>query len=272
MAIARHAIVTGGSSGIGKATAILLAQKGANVTIVARRPDVLATARAEIAAHCTSPDQRVADVSVDVSDRHAVDEAFASAVAALGPCDLLVASAGIAHPGYFHELDIEIFERTMAVNYFGTLYAVRAVVPGMRAAGGGHVVMISSGAGLMGLFGYTPYCPSKFAQRGLAEALRGELLRDRIHVSIVYPPDTDTPQLAEEMKTKPLETQAITGSAKTWSAEDVAACIVRGIEQRRFTIAPGAEMTFLCKMHSVLLPVLNWYVDRLAAKVRASAS
>lgn len=272
MAIARHAILTGGSSGIGKATAMLLAQKGAGITIMARRPDVLASARDEIAARCASPQQRVLAVPVDVADRAAVSAAIAQACAENGPCDLLVASAGIAHPGYFSELDDEIFERTMQINYFGTLYAVRAVVPVMRANRSGRIVMISSGAGLIGLFGYSPYSPTKFAQRGLADCLRAELVRDGIGVSVVFPPDTDTPQLAEEMKTKPLETQALTGSAKTWSADAVAASIVRGIERRQFWITPGAEMYFLSRIHSLLLPALNWYVDRVAAKARPRAS
>ena len=84
----------------------------------------------------------------------------------------------------------------------------------------------------MGLFGYTTYSPSKFALRGLAEALRAELSDENIGVSIVYPPDTETPMLEEENKIKPEETKLITGVVKTWSAEAVADCIMRGIAQR----------------------------------------
>jgi 3-dehydrosphinganine reductase len=101
-----------------------------------------------------------------------------------------------ARPGYFEEVPVAVFERTMAVNYFGTLYPLKAVVPAMVKRGKGAVVLISSGAGLMGLFGYTPYSPTKFALRGLAESLRAELKPTGVHVMIVYPPDTDTPQLA----------------------------------------------------------------------------
>lgn len=268
MAIARHAIVTGGSSGIGKATALLLAQRGADVTILARRPELLEAARDEIFAQRASERQRVAARSVDVADRAAVAEAVAAAVQEFGPCDLLVACAGIARPGYFSEIPDDVFERTMAVNYFGTLHAIQAALPGMRQLGGGHISIVSSGAGIMGIYGYTPYSPSKFAQRGLAEVLRAELKRERISVSIVYPPDTDTPQLAEEMKTKPLETQAITGAAKVWSAQAVASCIVEGVERKRFLVAPGMEMMLLFKLHSMFFSAINWYFDSLASKAK----
>ena len=164
---------------------------------------------------------------------------------------------------------MEIFERTMAVNYFGSLYCIKAALPAMEKRGQGHLVIISSGAGLMGIYGYSPYSPTKFALRGLAESLRGEL-KPSVGVSIVYPPDTETPQLAAELKTKPLETQEITGTAKTWSAEAVAQEIVRGIYQKSFMITPGLEMSVLGRLHSLLAPGLNWYFDRIVAKVKRS--
>ena len=266
----QHAIITGGSSGIGKATAQLLASLGADISIVARTQSRLEAAVAEIEAARVSREQRVVAISADVSDRLQAEEAIKEAIAKIGSPDILITSAGIAYPGYFQELPIEIFERTMAVNYFGSLYCVRAVLPFMEQRQKGHIVLVSSGAGLIGIYGYTPYSPTKFALRGLAESLRGELKFVGIDVSIVYPPDTDTPQLAEENKTKPLETKKITGTAETWSAEAVAGTIVRGINKKSFSIAPGLEMTLLDRLHSILSPVLNWYFDRLAASARPS--
>jgi 3-dehydrosphinganine reductase len=263
-----HALITGGSSGIGKATALLLAGKGMNVSIVARTESTLATAKAEIEAARVRPDQRVITLSADVSDRAQAERAVADAQRELGPVDVLVTSAGMAHPGYFRELPVEIFERTMQVNYFGTLYPLRAVLPAMEQRGQGHIALISSGAGLIGIFGYTPYSPTKFALRGLAESLRGELKPLGVHVSIVYPPDTDTPQLEQESRTKPEETKRITGTAKTWSADGVARQIVQGIEQRKFVIAPGLEMRMLARLHSLLAPILSWYFDRIVAGVK----
>ncbi len=262
------AIITGGSSGIGKALAQRLVRQGANVAIVARNSEKLTQAKAEITTQCLHANQQVCIYSADVSDRTQAEQAMQQAIEALGTPDLLVTCAGIAHPGYFQELPIEIFEETMAINYFGSLYCIRAVLPAMAAQRRGQMVMVSSGAGLIGIYGYTPYSPTKFALRGLAESLRGELKPMGIGVAIVYPPDTDTPQLVEENKTKPLETKRITATADTWSADGVAREIITGVERRAFAIAPGTEMSVLAKLHSVIAPGLNWYFDRIVRQVR----
>jgi len=266
-----HAIITGGSSGIGLATAQRLVQAGMNLSLIARNPERLAIAQATLAQTATSG-QEIRIFPADVSDRPQAEAAVSGAIAALDTPDLLMTCAGIAHPGYFRELPIEIFEQTMAINYFGTLYCIRAALPSMEVRQRGHLVLVSSGAGLIGLFGYTPYSPSKFALRGLAEALRGELKPSGIGVSIVYPPDTDTPQLAAENKTKPEETKRITATAETWSADGVAQAIVRGVQRGAFTITPGAEMTVLNRLHSLLAPGLHWYFDRVVAQVRDTRS
>lgn len=263
-----HAIITGGSSGIGKATAKLLASKGAKVSIIARTESTLAEAKAEIEASDRTADRQVLTFAVDVSDRQQTEAAIQEAIGQNGPVDFLITSAGIAHPGYFEQLDLDIFEQTMAINYFGTLYAIRAVVPQMRQRGKGHLVLISSGAGLIGIYGYTPYSPTKFALRGLAESLRGEMKVYGIDISIVYPPDTDTPQLVAESKTKPEETKQITATADMWTPEGVATEIIRGIEKKAFAIAPGLEMTLLNRLHSILGPAINWYFDRIVTKTR----
>ena len=122
----------------------------------------------------------------------------------------------------------------MDVNYFGTVNVVRAVVPAMIERRHGSVVGVSSAAGLVGVFGYTAYAPTKFAVRGFLESLRGELLPYGIHVGCSFPPDTDTPQLADENRFKPTETKAISGTIKPLSAEHVAESIVDGIEKERF--------------------------------------
>ena len=116
----------------------------------------------------------------------------------------------------------------------------------------------------MGIFGYASYGPSKFAVRGLAETLRAELRASNIGVSIAYPPDTETPMLDEENKTKPEETKLITGLAKSWSADAVAGCILRGIDGGKFAITPGATITLMYRWPGTIIPALRWYCDRLA--------
>lgn len=266
--IGQHAIITGGSSGIGRATAVRLAREGAHVTIVARGRIRLDEASAAIAAARIAPEQRVVALVADVTKREQIASALTACIEEIGPPDILMTSAGIAHCDYFRAVPPEAFERAMATNYFGTLYAIHAALPAMEPRGRGHLVLMSSGAGLVGLYGYAAYSPTKFAVRGLGESLRAELRPRGIHVSIVYPPDTETPQLDQERRTKPLETQMISSRAKTWSADGVARTIVRGIQREAFTITPGLEMTLLARLHSVLAPGLNWYFDRLVARAR----
>jgi 3-dehydrosphinganine reductase len=266
MGTTQHAIITGGSSGIGLAIARRQLARGMRLTLIARGESRLEEARRSLEAGKTSPDQSIDTMSVDVGDREAITKAIAAAIAARGAPELVVTSAGIARPGYFEELDDEIFERTMRVNYFGTLYTLRAALPSMRRHGRGRVVLISSAAGLIGVFGYTAYSPPKFALRGLAEALRGEIGRDGVRVTIVYPPDTDTPQLAEENLTKPVETERINASARMLRPDDVAAAIGRAIDRGRFAVTPGFETSILHRFGSVIEPLLARQFDRLARR------
>jgi 3-dehydrosphinganine reductase len=138
----------------------------------------------------------------------------------------------------------------------------------MRANRRGRIVLVSSGAGLIGLYGYSAYAPSKFAVRGFGEALRQELKPEGISVSVVFPPDTDTPQLREEMRVRPEITSKIAGGAKVKSAEEIAQAIWDGAKRGRFAIAPGFEMTMLARFAGMLSPILNRFsFDPLIARM-----
>jgi 3-dehydrosphinganine reductase len=260
-----HALITGGSSGIGRELARKLAQAGYSISLIARRPELLKEAAADIHKHFADPGLRVFTYSADVADVRQAEAAVEASIRELGPPELVITSAGIAVPGYFGDLPVKAFIDSMAINYFGSLYVARAAIPAMRARRRGRIVFISSGAGLMGLYGYSTYSPSKFALRGLAEGLRAELSADNVAVSIAYPPDTETPMLAEENKIKPEETKLITSVVKTWSAEAVADCIMRGIARGKFGITPGAAITLMNRAPGITLPILSWYCDWLVA-------
>jgi 3-dehydrosphinganine reductase len=179
-----------------------------------------------------------------------------------------VTSAGQARPGHFLDLDDEVFRRMMEVDYFGTLYPIRAVAPAMVERGGGSIVAISSAAGLLGIYGYTAYGPAKFAVRGLMQALRDELRPHGVHVGCVFPPDVDTPQLAEENRWKPAETAAIGGAIKPLTAERVARATVRAIERERFAIYPDTATALLAGFGPIAAPLLRRLVDRKVRKAR----
>lgn len=250
-----HALVTGGSSGIGFAIAARLGEKGAKVTIWARGEDRLAAAAVALRADGVD----VRHDSVDVTDPVAVEAAHDRAVAHHGPVDILVSSAGASHPGRFLELDDQIFRDLMEVDYFGTLHPIRVVAPGMAERGRGSIVGISSAAALLGIYGYTAYGAAKFAVRGLLEALRGELKPHGVDVTCVYPPDVDTPMLTAENAYKPAETAAISGTVAPISPDTVARGVVRAIEKGNSAVYSGIRLRALV----ALGPVINPFVERI---------
>ncbi|WP_328836048.1 SDR family oxidoreductase [Streptomyces europaeiscabiei] len=287
-----HVIVTGGSSGIGLATARLLAARGAKLSLIARGAERLDTAAKEVSTAATDAPAAIrrttaaaqgtpaaaqrasaAARAADVADQAALTRAIAELEAEQAqPCDTLITSAGLARPGHFLDLPDDVFRQMIEVDYFGTLHAVRAVAPGMVERGYGSVVGVSSAAGLLGVFGYSAYGPAKFAVRGLMESVRAELTPRGVHVGVVFPPDVDTPQLAEENRWKPRETRAVGGTIKPLTAEKVAAAIVKGIDRRRFTICPDTGTRALARFGSVLMPLLNREFDRRVRAVQRSTT
>ncbi len=261
-----HAIISGGSSGIGLALAERLIAKGWCLSLIARDHQRLTHARQHLSQQRLDEHQQINTISADVSDSEQVTRAAQAALDKSGPPQMLVTSAGIAIPGYFEELSLDVHRHTMEVNYFGTLYLIKALLPAMKRQRTGDIVLISSGAGLIGIYGYSAYSPTKFAMRGLGETLRAELKPYGIGVSIVYPPDTNTPQLHEENKTKPMETKAISAHARVWSAGAVADKILSAVNNKRFIISPGWEMTLLSLFHSLILAPMNYLFDHQIKK------
>ncbi|HEX9013494.1 MAG TPA: SDR family oxidoreductase [Anaerolineaceae bacterium] len=271
------ALVTGGSSGIGLAFSKALAAEGAHVWIIGRRPQALDEALAQIQAAKKSTDQRFGSFSADVSDADQVMKAVADLEGQVGTPDLLCTSAGVAHPGYVEELPLDIFREMMEINYFGTVYAVKAVLPGMLKRGSGAIVTISSVAGFLGTFGYTAYGASKYAVRGFSDTLRAEVKPHGIQVSIVYPPDTETPQLAYESQFKPFETKEISGTLKAMSAEAVAQVILKGVRSGRYTILPGMDGKLYYRLTSLVgdltYPIMDMLVsDAIKKKAKQNSN
>ena len=252
-------LLTGGSSGIGLATARLLRSHGAHLILVARDAQKLARTKDDL-SKIPASGAGLDTVSVDIGDEAAVKQALASPPGGR-PIDVLINNAGVTMPGHFLELPQAKFEELMRTNYFGPVYVTRTVLPAMVERGKGDVAFVCSLAGLMGIFGYTAYSASKFALRGFAEALRYEMKPKGIRVTVCYPPDTDTPQLAFEDPYKPAETRAIAGNAKALSADVVAATLLQGIVAGRFHIVPGASARFADSMSRHFPAMVRWMLD-----------
>ena len=232
--------ITGGSSGIGLATAKLMATMGASVIIFSRRQQVLDEAIKQIQLSGVSAKQKFAGRSLDVSKRDRVETVFSSALAEFGVPDVLINCAGRAYPHYFEDISFEQFDETMKTNLYGIWNACSVLVPRMKAKGG-VIVNVSSMVGFLGVFGYCDYAASKFAILGFSESLRSELKKYNISVSVLCPPDTDTPGFATENLTKPAETRAISASAKAMSSDAVAKELICGIRKNTFMIIPGFD-------------------------------
>ncbi len=186
-------ILTGASSGIGRALAVRLAAEGVRVGAIARRADRLA----ELAAEIRASGGAVETATADVTDRSAVRAAFDQLAAKLGPVDQVVANAGIgqALPGD-HPDHVRNLVHTTEVNYLGVVYAFEAALPAMLARRSGHLVAVASLAAYKGLPGSAAYCASKAAVFTYCEALRIEL-RGRVDVTCVCPGFVATPMTAD---------------------------------------------------------------------------
>jgi 3-dehydrosphinganine reductase len=255
-----HAIVTGGSQGIGLATARILAARGARVSLIARDVE-----RLHQAAAAVGPDAAIAPA--DVTDDAAVTRAIEGLVADRGPCDLLITAAGASHPGYFDELAVEDFRAQMDLNYFGTLFPIRAVLGSMVERGRGTIVGVSSAAGLVGVFGFGAYAPSKYAVRGLMDALRAEVGAKGVFVACAFPPDTLTPGFETENRIKPAETAAVSAGIKPRLAEQIGAGLVRGIERDRHVITFDPQTALLARGGGLVAPIAYHLMGREVRKV-----
>jgi hypothetical protein len=185
----RTVLVTGASSGIGRETALAFAAAGANLVLVARRAAVLA----KVAAEARQLGVQTLVAAADVTQPEAVAGCFRKAVRRFGSVDIVVNNAGVLIPAKVVDLERTDLQRMLDVNLIGALHVMQEAVRRMRAQGSGHIVNVGSLAGRRGFSPLGGYCATKFALVGLTEALRTELVGERIHVSLVLPGIVDTP-------------------------------------------------------------------------------
>lgn len=260
-----HAIITGGSSGIGLAIARSLASRGASVSLIARNRDRLAAAREAVLA-AGNGKATVQTFSADVRDPDDLKQAIASAVEGGGTPDWGISCAGIVIPGTFAQQTLRDHEDQWRTNYLGSLQFAHFVLPYLEKAPKPKLVLIASGAAFAGLYGYSSYGPAKFAVRGLAESLRVELKPRNVSVTLAFPGDTDTPQLQAELKLRPRVTSELASGGGVMSPEAVARGIISAAERGDFQVTFGWQLRLLARTHSLIAPLLRSYQDWLVRR------
>ena len=250
-----RAIVTGASSGIGRAVALELAGQGAAVVAVARREDRLRRLAEEIVAGGSRVETIAGDITDPAIRRQAVDTVTSS----FGGLDILVNNAGIGATGLFKDASAERLRRLMEVNFFALVEMTRIALPVLRQGTRPIVVNVSSILGHRGVPHNSEYSASKFAVQGFSESIRAEFIHDGIDVLVVSPGTTET-----EFFDRVVEN---TGEP-TWpehaavSAAEVARRTVRAIRRGRHEILPYRWGKVLCWMNRLSPRFVDWLMAR----------
>ena len=240
-------IITGASSGIGEACAMAFAKKGANIVIAARSIDKLKG----VAEKVRKTGVEVLAVQCDVSVKEDCKKLVDQCIAQFGKLDVLINNAGISMRAIFNEMELEVLEKVMAINFYGTVYCTKYAMPHLLK-NGGSVVGVSSIAGYLGLPARTGYSASKYAMQGFLDALRTENLKTGLHVMVACPGFT-----ASNIRNTALSADgSIQGEtprdeSKMMTAEEVAYHIVSGVLTRKRTLvltSEGIMAVFLGKL------------------------
>jgi NAD(P)-dependent dehydrogenase (short-subunit alcohol dehydrogenase family) len=273
------AVITGAGSGIGRATALLAAERGSRLVLT----DVSAETLEETVRLVTESGGTVAHhEAFDIRDVDAVNDFAARSHDITGSVDVVMNIAGISTWGRIQDLSIEHWRRTIDIDLMGPIHVLAAFVPPMiEARRGGHVVNVSSAAGLFGLPIHAPYSAAKFGLRGVSEVLRFDLAPYRIGVTLVCPGAVDTPlvgtvDIVGVDRDDPKVIKAVDTFARhAASPEKAAAAIVRGVEKGRYLVYTSQDIRLLHWTqryvpfaYNLLMRVFNQRARALLAKVR----
>lgn len=270
----QHVLITGGSKGLGLAFAKHILEEGANVTLLSRSMENLEAAKASIEKE--EHRKNITLVQCDVTQQEACSRAIDEVYERHSRIDCVVTCAGSADPCMFLDSagDGRQFRRQIELNYLGTVYILQHVLDRMKKRKKGRVIVVSSASGLVSVPGYSAYSASKFALRGLCDALRVEMMPHNIDVHIFYPSSIDTPGYKQENTSKPSVTRKIEGEVSLWTAEEAANHLCRGVKSDHYQITtdylvdlislttngiqprkiPLIEMLLL-----PLMPLVEWY-------------
>lgn len=240
------AVITGGASGIGLATARALRTQGAHVVLADINTAGLLQAKEQIHQHSPETPGQILALTTDVTNESQVWELMRQTSTALGHIDLVVTCAGIGQGGAIDTFTASDMQTMMNINFMGTYHCVQAALPAMRQQQSGHFVFLSSVAGKFGVPLLSAYCASKWAIRGFSSALRTELHGTDIGITTVYPAWVDTPMVRQEENSLQMMNIKV-----MLTPEQVASDILQAVieDQRDLTLAPNPDIAFMLQIY-----------------------
>jgi NAD(P)-dependent dehydrogenase (short-subunit alcohol dehydrogenase family) len=230
----RKAWITGAGKGLGRAVVVRLLQSGWTVAVSARTESDLVT----LAAEAGALDQSVVPFAVDVTDEGAMMATAAAIEEQIGPLDLVIFNAGTHQPVHAHEFAVEPFRKLFETNVMGVVHGLAAVLPRFIARRSGHVVVVSSVAGYRGLVTGAAYGATKAALTNMCEALKPELDRHGVKITVVSPGFIRTPLTDKNPFKMPF----------LMEPDDAAARLVRALDSGRFEITFPRRFTWFLKV------------------------
>lgn len=238
-------IITGASSGIGRAAALIFARLNAKVVLAARNTEKLESVKEEI----RSQSGQALVIKTDISSFADTQRMAKETILKWGKIDILIANAGKYIQDVSQEIDIRSFEQSMALNFMGTLYAIKSVLPEMRRNGKGHIVIVNSLDAKKGIIGDGPYVAAKAALDGFADVLRQELKLKGINITSIYPSRVDTPML-KDIKVPWISPKILPGK--------VIRAMIKGIKRNKAVVIVPSAYFLLGPLNNIFPRLADW--------------
>jgi len=238
-------LITGASSGIGRATALIFAQLNAKVVLASRNEEKLKALKQEI----ESKGGQALIIKTDVSSFEDTQRMVMTAILKWGKIDLLIANAGVYIKDISHEINIKSFEESFNINFFGTLHSIKSVLPEMKRQGKGHIVIVNSLDAKKGIIGDSPYVAAKSALDGFGDVLRQELKGCGINITSIYPARVETPMI---------EKIRVPWISPKISPFKVAKAIVKGIKRNKAIVIVPSSNFLLGSLNNMFPRLLDW--------------
>ena len=265
------AFVTGAASGIGRALAIALAQRGAKTIVIT---DVNEIGLLETKNLVSRQQVNVISHLLDVSDRESFQQQIEATVEQEGGIDLLFNNAGVTLGDTVDHISYDDFNWVMGINFWGVVHGTKAVLPYMLKRGTGHIINVSSLFGFVGVGASSAYCTSKFAVRGFTETLIHELHGTNVNVTTVHPGGIKTNIAANARSGRDVSKEEITAGAQQFekiaftTSEKAADIILKGVARNKKRLYVGIDAHIIARLANFCPPLYYWILGRMGQQSR----